>query len=290
MATAELTLAARLTEPGLVVAPGIFDLISARMADSLGFEALYMTGYGVAASLLGMPDAGYATYSDMVGQVAVIAERTSTPLIADADTGFGGALNVAQAVRGYERAGAAAIQIEDQEFPKKCGHTLGRKVVPLEDMATKIRVAADTRDDADFLIVARTDARTTHGIDEALRRGEAFAEAGADVLFIESPESEEEMARIGRSFDAPLLANMVPDGRTPMLSKARLEEVGYKIAIYPSAGFVAAARALHDSYAHLRDTGSTIDTPVAFYPFAEMNTLMGFEAVWAFDEKYGEGA
>ncbi len=282
-------LAARLAEPGLVVAPGIFDLISARMADSLGFEALYMTGYGVAGALLGLPDAGYATYSDMVGQVARICERTSTPLIADADTGFGGALNVARAVRGYERAGAAAIQLEDQEFPKKCGHTLGRKVVPLVDMVTKIRVAVDSRDCADFLIVARTDARTSLGIDEALRRAEAFAEAGADVLFIESPEDEAEMERIGRGFDTPLLANMVPDGRTPVLGKARLEEIGYKIAIYPSAGFVAAAQALRQSYLHLRDTGSTIGTPVQFYPFAEMNKLMGFEAVWAFDETYGEG-
>ncbi len=281
-------LRASLAGPDLVVAPGIFDLISARMADSLGFDALYMTGYGVAASLLGMPDAGYATYSDMVGRVAQVAERTTTPLIADADTGFGGALNVAQAVRGYERAGAAAIQIEDQEFPKKCGHTLGRKVVPLEDMVTKIRVAADARESEDFLIVARTDARTTYGPDEALRRGEAFAEAGADVLFIESPESEAEMAEIGRRFDAPVLANMVPDGRTPVLSRARLEELGYAIAIYPSSGFVAAAKALHDSYAHLLATGSTLDTPVAFYPFAEMNKLMGFEEVWAFDEKYGE--
>ena len=281
-------LAARLRRGDLVVAPGIFDLISARMADSLGFEALYMTGYGVAASLLGLPDAGYATFSDMVGRVAQIAERTTTPLIADADTGFGGALNVAQAVRGYERAGAAAIQIEDQEFPKKCGHTLGRKVVALEDMVTKIRVAVDARESADFLVVARTDARTVHGLDEALRRGEAYAEAGADVLFIESPESEAEMARIGRAFDTPLLANMVPEGRTPVLPKARLEELGFSIAIYPSAGFTAAARALHDAYVHIRDTGSTIDTPVPVYPFAEMNTLMGFEEVWAFDEKYGE--
>ncbi len=281
-------LRASLTGPDLVVAPGVFDLISARMADSLGFDALYMTGYGVAASLLGMPDAGYATYSDMVGRVAQVAERTSTPLIADADTGFGGALNVAQAVRGYERAGAVAIQIEDQEFPKKCGHTLGRKVVPLEDMVTKIRVAADARESEDFLIVARTDARTNHGPDEALRRGEAFAAAGADVLFIESPESEAEMAEIGRRFDVPVLANMVPDGRTPVLSRERLVELGFAIAIYPSSGFAVAAKALRDSYAHLRDTGSTLDTPVAFYPFEEMNKLMGFEEVWAFDAKYGE--
>jgi 2-methylisocitrate lyase-like PEP mutase family enzyme len=279
----------RLARDGLVTAPGVYDMVSARLADSFGFEAIYMTGYGVAASLLGMPDAGYATYQDMVGRVRQIAERTTTPLIADADTGFGGALNVEHAVRGYERAGAAAIQIEDQEFPKRCGHTAGRRVVAIEDMALKIRVAVDARDSDEFLIFARTDARTSLGLDEALRRGEAYARAGADVLFIESPESEDEMARICRSFDTPLLANMADGGRTPVLGAERLAELGYAIAIFPGTAFLAATQAMAQVYGHLKQRGSSADIDVALYPFEAMNKLMGFEEVWAFDEKYGDG-
>ena len=152
-----------------------------RLADTFGFDALYMTGYGVSASYLGVPDAGFATYTDMENRVRTISGVAATPLIADADTGYGGALNVMHTIRGYERAGAAAIQIEDQEFPKRCGHTLGRRVLPMEDMVLKLRVAVDTREDPNFLIIARTDARTTLGLDEALRRGEAYVKAGADV-------------------------------------------------------------------------------------------------------------
>ena len=287
MSDAATALARRLKAGEFITAPGIYDLISARMADSMEFPALYMTGYGVAASLLGMPDAGYATYQDMVGRARQICDRTTTPLIADADTGFGGALNVQHTVRGYEAAGVAAIQIEDQEFPKKCGHTLGKRVVPIEDMVTKIRVAVDTRDSSDFLIVARTDARTALGLDEALRRGEAFAKAGADVLFIESPESEEEMAKICASFDQPLLANMVEGGRTPLLSADGLKAMGYSIAIFPGAGFMAAAQALSSVYDCLKQHGSTAGAAVPFYSLAAMNTLMGFEEVWDFDERYG---
>ena len=190
----------RLRAKELLVAPGVFDGISARIADQMGFEALYMTGYGTVASHLGLPDAGIATYSDMVGRVEVIADGTTTPLIADGDTGYGGLLNVQYTVRGYEAAGAVAIQLEDQEFPKKCGHMLGRRVVPIEDMVDKVKVAVASRESSDFLIIARTDARTTLGLDEALRRAEAYAKAGADILFVESPESVEEMRTIGRDF------------------------------------------------------------------------------------------
>ncbi|HEX2891959.1 isocitrate lyase/PEP mutase family protein, partial [Vineibacter terrae] len=177
-----------------VSAPGVFDLISAKIADGMGFSALYMTGYGTVASHLGLPDAGLATYSDMVGRVERIAAMTRTPLIADGDTGYGGLLNVRHTVRGYEAAGAAAIQLEDQEFPKKCGHTPGRRVIAAEAMVRKIGVAAQSRRSDDFLIIARTDARTSLGLDEALRRAALYQKAGADILFIESPESEVEMA------------------------------------------------------------------------------------------------
>lgn len=269
-----------------IAAPGVYDMISARLADSKGFDAIYMTGYGTVASYLGVPDAGVATYTDMASRVARIAEITTTPLIADADTGYGGLLNVRETVRGYERAGCSAIQIEDQEFPKKCGHTPGRRVIPTEDMVRKIRVACDSRSSRDFLIIARTDARSGLGLDEALRRGEAFANAGADILFIESPESVAEMETIGKAFDTPLVANMANGGVTPILSKEELIRVGYSAAIFPAAGFLAATAALDAVYETLRRTGSTADLDVPLYPFADMNRLMGFEEVWAFEKKY----
>jgi len=193
--TAPITLRQRLQRPGLVVAPGVHDMVSLRLADALGFDALYMTGFGTVASHLGLPDAGLATYTDMVGRVRQMATQARTPLIADGDTGYGGLLNVQHTVQGYEAAGAQAIQLEDQEVPKKCGHTPGRRVVPMADMVRKIEVAVASRRSRDFLIIARTDARTAHGLDEALRRAEAYARAGADVLFVESPENEDEMRR-----------------------------------------------------------------------------------------------
>jgi 2-methylisocitrate lyase-like PEP mutase family enzyme len=293
MATSSFTerraaLRARLASRDFIAAPGVFDLISARIADEMGFAALYMTGYGTVASHLGLPDAGLATYSDMVGRVAQICRMTATPLIADADTGYGGLLNVQHTVRGYEAAGAAAIQIEDQEFPKKCGHTPGRRVIPMAQMARKIAVAVEARSDPNFLVIARTDARTSLGLDEALARGRAYAEAGADVLFIESPESEDEMARIGRSFTVPLLANMVDGGRTPVLTRDRLKALGYAIAIFPGTGFLAVGAALRAVYGTIRDTGSSASVSVPLHDFAGFNKLMGFEAVWDFDRAHTE--
>jgi 2,3-dimethylmalate lyase len=280
-------LRSRLAKKDLLVAPGVFDGISARIADQMGFEALYMTGYGTVASHLGLPDAGIATYTDMVGRVAVIANGARTPLIADGDTGYGGLLNVQYSVRGYEAAGAVAIQLEDQEFPKKCGHMLGRRVVPIEDMVDKIKVASSSRDDSNFLVIARTDARTTLGLDEALRRADAYAKAGADILFVESPESVEEMRAIGRAFDRPLVANMVEGGRTPVVDKQTLEELGYSIAIFPAFGFLAAGAALRQVYGHLKDHGSSVGADVPLYKFSDFSELMGFGAVAAFDKTYG---
>jgi 2-methylisocitrate lyase-like PEP mutase family enzyme len=223
---ADPRLARAIAEKQFVVAPGIFDMISARLADRMGFAALYATGFGTVASHLGVADAGIATYTDMVSRMGRFAQGTATPVIADADTGYGGLLNVRHTVMGYEAAGIAAIQIEDQEVPKKCGHTPGRRVIAAEDMALKIEVAVEARRDPNFLIVARTDARTALGLDEAIRRGKLYRRAGADVVFIESPETEDEMQRIGQEIDAPLLANCVEGGRTPILSAARLAEIG----------------------------------------------------------------
>lgn len=278
----------RLEQPGLIVAPGVFDMISAKIADREGFDALYMTGYGVAASYLGLPDAGLATYTDMVGRAGAMAQGTATPLIADGDTGYGGLLNVDHTVRGYEAAGVAGIQLEDQEFPKKCGHTPDRRVIAREDMVKKIRVAVAARASRDFLIIARTDARTAHGLDEALRRAEAYAEAGADILFVESPESIEEMDRICRTIDKPLIANMVEGGRTPLLSRGDLEQLGYRLVVFPATGFLAAAHALEAAYGELRARGTSLALGEALYSFAEFNRLIGFERVWDFDKTYAD--
>ena len=278
----------RLKQPGLVTAPGVYDMVSLRLADTFGFDALYMTGFGAVASHMGLPDAGLATYSDMVGRVNAMAQMARTPLIADGDTGYGGLLNVRHTVQGYEKAGASAIQLEDQEFPKKCGHTPGRRVIPTEDMVRKIRVAAEARESKDFLIIARTDSRTTLGLDEALRRAEAYAKAGADILFVESPESEEEMRKIGASFDLPLLANMVEKGRTPVLSKTELEDIGYKLAIFPVTALLAAVQAMTQVYQQFKDTGSSVGQNAELYDFTELTKLMGFEDVWEFDKRHAD--
>ena len=284
-------LAARIRRREWTSLPGVFEMISARIADGMGFPALYMTGYGTVASYLGVPDAGLATYTDMLDRVAKFAEVCRTPFIADGDTGYGGLLNVERTVQGYERAGAAGIQLEDQQFPKKCGHTPGRRVIPLDEAAAKIKCAAESRASKDFLIVARTDARGAHGLDEALKRGEAFAEAGADVLFIESPQSVAEMETIGRTFKGkPLLANMVEGGLTPVLPVKELERIGYSIAIYPGTGFLAMGAAMRKVYRHILKTGSSIGVDVPLDDFKEFSKLMGFEHVWDFEKRWaGQG-
>lgn len=285
------SLRAALAANEFILAPGVFDMISARVADGMGFRALYATGFGTVASHLGVADAGIATYTDMVSRMGTIARGCRTPLIADADTGYGGLLNVRHTVAGYEAAGVTAIQLEDQEMPKKCGHTPGRRVIPAEEMALKIRVAVETRKSPDFLVIARTDARTSLGLDEAIRRGKIFAEAGADVIFIESPESEAEMAEIGRQISKPLFANMVEGGRTPILPAEKLHAMGYRIAIYPAIGFLSAAAALERAYAQLKRDGHSNDLPAeASYGFGRMCELMGFPEVWEFDRVWAERA
>ncbi len=282
------TLKQKLAAGEFIAAPGIFDGISVRIAESMGFDALYMTGYGTVGSHLGLPDAGLASYRDMVERVKVFTSIAKTPMIADGDTGYGGLLNVEHTVRGYEGAGAAGIQIEDQEFPKKCGHTPMRRVIPLEDMLKKIKVAVAARDSEDFLIVARTDARTGHGLDEAIRRGEAFAKAGADIVFVESPESVEEMEKIGASIDAMLLVNVVEGGSTPVLPAADYQSIGYNIAIYPGAGFLAVGAALKSVYTQIKETGSSIGAQAPLADFMEFSRSMGFEDVWDFEKQWAD--
>jgi 2-methylisocitrate lyase-like PEP mutase family enzyme len=279
------TIKEMLDKKQFIAAPGVFDLVSAKLADQSGAHAIYMTGYGTVASYLGEPDAGIATYSEMVDRAGAIARAISKPLIADGDTGYGGLLNVHHTVQGYEKAGAAVIQLEDQEFPKKCGHTPNRHVIPTKEMVNKIKVASDARSSRDFLILARTDARTSLGLDEALRRGEAYANAGADILFIEAPESIAEMEKIGKSFDVPLLSNQLHGGRTPILPQAQLKKMGYSIAIYPTAGLFAAAHVLEKVYASLAND-ELVDEPL--YAFADFVRLIGFQKVWDFEKKYAD--
>ena len=268
-----------------ITAPGVFDLVSAKIADRTTAPAIYMTGYGVVASYLGQPDAGLATYTDMLNRADAIVDAIHKPLIADGDTGYGGLLNVAHTVRGYEKAGVAVIQIEDQLFPKKCGHTPNRHVVPTQEMVNKIKVASDARSSADFLILARTDALTSLGLDEALRRGEAYANAGADILFIEAPESKEQMRTIGAAFDVPVLSNQTHGGITPILPPAELAEMGFAAAIYPTVGLFAASHALASVYQALAQ-GKPVSDPL--YAFADFVDMIGFPKVWEFEKTYAD--
>lgn len=269
----------------LIVAPGVFDGMSVRLAERHGFDCLYMTGYGTVASHLGLPDAGLASYRDMVERVRTLSGLSSAPLIADGDTGYGGLLNVEHTVRGYEEAGAAAIQLEDQQFPKKCGHTPMRRVIPLEEAVGKIRVACAARDS--MLVVARTDARTMHGLDEALRRADAFVEAGADLIFVEAPESREDMAAIGKALKGvPLIVNVVEGGKTPVLSPDDYLDLGYALAIYPATAFLALAKAVDTVYAELKSNGTSIAKLDHLADFTTFSKTMGFEKIWEFERDH----
>ncbi len=279
-------LAARIRARQFFVAPGVFDMISARICDTMGFTALYMTGYGTVASHLGVADAGLASFRDMVDRAARIAGGTETPLIADADTGYGGPLNVRQTVRGYEAAGVSAMHIEDQVDPKKCGHTPGTRVIPVADMQTKIKVALDARNDDNFLIIARTDSRAGEGLDEACRRGEAYIKAGCDVLFVEALRTVEEMEIVARRFDHPLMANISNGGVTPVTPAETLSKIGYAFAIYPGVAFNAAAEAIKRASAALLRDGDSLKLDVPLMPLEEMHRVMGFPDVWAFEEKW----
>jgi 2-methylisocitrate lyase-like PEP mutase family enzyme len=216
-----------------VIAPGLHDMIAAVVSNKVGFDFVYASGYWTTASAHGLPDAGIATYTQMLDRVVTLVRTVNAGVIADADTGYGGLLNVHHTVRGYEDAGVIAIQIEDQEFPKKCGHTPFKRVVPTRDMVEKVQVACAARHSPETLIIARTDARQTDGFDGALKRGQAYADAGADIVFIEALESEEEMRQACAKIRRPMMANMADGGKTPIRSKTELEAIGYRLAIFP---------------------------------------------------------
>lgn len=270
---------------GLVVTPGVYDMVSARIADGLGFSALYMTGFGVSATL-GLPDAGLASYTEMVERVQQICENTTTPLICDADTGFGGLLNVERTVRGYERAGAAAIQIEDQVFPKRCGHFEGKAVIPKDEMVAKIKAAVDARSDPGLLIVARTDSIATDGFAAAIDRACAYREAGADIGFVEAPQSPEQIADIPRLLPWPQLINIVLGGRTPELPNRKLKELCFAGVLYANVALQAALRGMQEALAVLRRDGRMGDAAALAASFAERQRLVGKGEFDALERKY----
>ena len=268
------TFDALLKAPGILVLPGAFDALSVRIAVRSGAKAVYMTGFGVAGASFGVPDIGLVNAEQMIERARVIAGTIApVPLIADGDNGHGGPLNVARLVRAYEQSGVQCIQLEDQVSPKRCGHMEGKEVIPRAEAAAKIRAAVEARSSSAFKVMARTDARATHDLDEALRRGEAFLKAGADILFIEAPRSEEELAKAAKTFSGtPLVANLVEDGKTPMLTPEALQQMGYKIALYPIGALLAASAALEQVYAKLLGTQAK---PRARVTFSQYNEIVG---------------
>lgn len=269
-----------------VAAPGLYDMICATVANKVGFDFVYASGYWLTASAYGLPDAGIVSVTQLLDRVAQLCETSDAAVIADADTGFGGLLNVAHTVRAYERAGVCAIQLEDQEFPKKCGHTPGKKVTPPADMIDKIKVAVDMRET--MLVIARTDARQPEGYDAAIERAQAYAEAGADIIFVEALESEAEMASACAAIDAPMLANMANGGVSPILPTARLIELGYAMAIFPAMTSLAAAHAVESSLRHLKATGTSFAPDAPHFDFNEFCELIGFPDIWEFEQKWAK--
>ena len=286
-ATAAATLRALLARPGAVTAPGAYDALSARIVEAAGFAAVYMTGYGTSAVLLGQPDVGLLSMAEMVENARRIVQAVAVPVIADADTGYGNPLNVARTLRAYEAAGLAGLHIEDQVAPKKCGHMAGKQVIPAEEMAQKLRAAVDARRDPDFFIIARTDARAVNGLEDALARGERYREAGADMIFVEAPESETEVEAIARRFaGVPLLYNWAESGRTPPLPLARIEALGFKLVIYPVTALFAAARAMQAAMAALRRDGDSSAFQDALVRFDDFNAFIGLPAVRELEQRY----
>ena len=257
--------------PRILVMPGVHDALGARIAEAAGFDAITQGGYSATATLLGAPDSSQLSLTEMASMYGRLAEATSLPILADADTGFGNVTNVARTVRLYERAGVAGLFIEDQVFPKRCGHMAGKAVVPTAEWIAKLRSALDARTDPDFVVMARTDALAVHGVDEAIERAQIAREAGADLLFVEAPTDVDQMRRICREVPGPCLANNVEAGRSPVLPASELEAIGYAAVVFPVAATYAVAHALRDLFATIRRTGTTADAQARLTTFDEFN-------------------
>jgi 2-methylisocitrate lyase-like PEP mutase family enzyme len=287
METAARRLRARLDRRPVLVAPGVIDPLTAQLAVNAGFEALYLTGAGIAYTRLGMPDVGLTTMTEVTEVIARIADKVDVPLIVDGDTGFGNAITVQRTIRFFERAGAAAIQIEDQTFPKRCGHLRGKDVVPIEEMTGKIKAAVDARRNG-MLIIGRTDAGAVEGFERAFERAARYAEAGADIIFVEAPRTREELASVPAKLGnvRPLMANMVEGGRTPMTPVKDLEAMGYSLVVF-SAGVVRAmARSASRFYAALRDDGTSDAVRDEMYSFDELAEIVGTTDLLETGKKY----
>ncbi len=283
-----ITLRQRLAQPGLILAPGVYDALSALLVEQAGFEAAYLSGASIAYTRLGRPDIGLVSASEVANVVENIRERTALPLIVDADTGFGNALNVMRTVKTFERAGASALQLEDQTLPKRCGHLDGKTLVTTDEMTGKIRAALDARANSDTLIIARTDAVAVEGLEAALERAERYLEAGADVLFIEALRDAGQMQQALKRFAgrAPLLANMVEGGKTPILAASELERLGYRIAIFPGGTVRALASALKDYFSSLKTHGTTTPYRERMLDFDRLNEVIGTPQMLALGKRY----
>jgi methylisocitrate lyase len=271
---------------GFLVLPGVFDALSARIAEMTGFEAIFQTGYGSAATVLGMPDYGFLNAGETMDNARKIVRAVNVPVIVDIDTGYGNPLSVWRIVRELEAIGASGIFLEDQVWPKRCGHMAGKEIIPIDDYLPKLRAAVDARDDKEFIIVARTDARATSGLGEAIERGKAYFKSGADVIFIEAPRSVDELSEIGQKIDAPLVANMIEGGVTPNLTAKELQKIGYRIGVFPLSGLFASAYAMKEVFEELRKYGSTTGRRNIMVTFEEFNKLVNLQRYVDLERKY----
>lgn len=269
-----------------MVVPASFDMVSGKVIEQAGFEAVYLSGYGHTASHLGLPDAGLISFAEMVERVHNLVRSVSIPVVADGDTGFGNVINVRRTVQEYEWAGAQAIQIEDQEIPKKCGHTPGKRLIDAKEMALKVEAAVNSRRSDNFLIIARTDAIAVTGIEDAIRRGRLYEEAGADIIFVESPTTLEELKRAGGSFKVPTMANMVEGGKTPLVTNRELQSLGFKLVAYPITLLLASITAMKRALIVLKEKGTTKDLTDEIISFKELDELIGFPEVRAWEARY----
>jgi 2-methylisocitrate lyase-like PEP mutase family enzyme len=283
-----VSLRQRLSHPPILIAPGIYDPLTALIAEQAGFEALYVSGAAIAYTRLGRPDIGLVSMSEVVDTVALIRDRVRAYLVVDADTGYGNALNVERTVRLLERAGANAIQIEDQDFPKRCGHLDDKALIPAQEMVGKIKAATDARASRETLIIARTDAVAVEGFERAVARAELYREAGADVLFVEAPRQREELARIGAAVGkgTPLMANMVEGGKTPLMPASDLQALGFAFVIFPGAIVRALAKAAEEFYGSLKANGSTEPFRSRMFDFDALNKLIGTRDMLARGKRY----
>ena len=271
----------------IIVLPGVFDALSAKIAEHVGFGAMFQTGYGSSAALLGMPDFGLLNSGETVDNAMRIIRAVRVPVLVDADTGYGNPLNVWRLVRDLESLGAAGIFLEDQVWPKRCGHMVGKGVIPRDEYIPKLKAALEARRSKDFIIVARTDARAPVGLEEAIERGKAYRKAGADVIFVEAPRSVEELKKVANEIDAPLVANMIEDGATPNLSASELLRIGYRIAVFPLSAIYSATFAMRQVLTELKNTGTTKEGRNIMVTFKDFNQFMDLDHFRDLEKRYG---